>query len=95
MRGIRPLLPALAAVALVAGFAVPVSAQTDAFYAGKTLKILVGVEAGGTVDTMARLFVGYLRKHIPGNPAVVVQNMPSAAGVGPRISSTRTRRRTG
>jgi putative tricarboxylic transport membrane protein len=58
------------------------AAQPDDFYAGKTLKILVGVEAGGTVDTMARLFVGYLRKHIPGNPAVVVQNMPSAAGVG-------------
>lgn len=82
MRSAQPLLPALAAIALVAGSAAPVAAQTDAFYAGKTLKILVGVEAGGTVDTMARLFVGYLRKHIPGNPAVVVQNMPSAAGVG-------------
>jgi len=82
MRSARPLLPVLATLALVAGHAAPVSAQTDTFYAGKTLKILVGVEAGGTVDTMARLFVGYLRKHIPGNPAIVVQNMPSAAGVG-------------
>jgi len=74
---------ALTTVALAAAVSgAPSAAQTDEFYSGKTLRILVGVEAGGTVDTMARLFVGYLRKHIPGNPAIVVQNMPSAAGVG-------------
>jgi len=79
----RPPLLALTTAALVAAIsATPAEAQTDEFYAGKTLRMLVGVEAGGTVDTMARLFVGYLRKHIPGNPAIVVQNMPSAAGVG-------------
>ena len=83
MRGARSSILALtAAVFVVAASAAPVRAQTEEFYAGKTLRILVGVEAGGTVDTMARLFVGYLRKHIPGNPAIVVQNMPSAAGVG-------------
>ena len=83
MRRARSSILALTTVALVTAIsAAPVAAQTDDFYAGKTLKILVGVEAGGTVDTMARLFVGYLRKHIPGNPAIVVQNMPSAAGVG-------------
>jgi len=61
-------------------FAQPASAQD--FYAGKTLRIIVGVDAGGTVDTMARLFLPHLRRHIPGNPSLVVQNMPSAAGVG-------------
>jgi len=61
---------------------VPAPAMAQDFYAGKTLKIIVGLEAGGTVDTMARLFVPYLRRHIPGNPLVVIQNMPSAAGVG-------------
>ena len=76
-----PLGGTIAALAMAVAMA-PAAAQTDEFYAGKTLRMLVGVEAGGTVDTMARLFVGYLRKHIPGNPAVVVQNMPSAAGVG-------------
>src|SRR4051812_25783822 len=71
----------MALLALVAcGVPAPASAQD--FYAGKTLKIIVGLEAGGTVDTMARLFVSYLRRHIPGNPLVVIQNMPSAAGVG-------------
>jgi hypothetical protein len=71
----------MALLALVA-FGVPAPAMAQDFYAGKTLKIIVGLEAGGTVDTMARLFVSYLRRHIPGNPLVVIQNMPSAAGVG-------------
>jgi len=67
---------ALAALALAG----PASAQD--FYAGKTLRIIVGVEAGGTVDTLARTLLPHLRRHIPGNPAIVIQNMPSAAGVG-------------
>jgi len=55
-------------------------AQRDVFYAGKRLTIIIGLEAGGTVDTLARAFSVYLRKHIPGNPQVVVQNMPGAGG---------------
>src|ERR1043166_3916059 len=55
------------------------AAQTD-FYAGKRLTVLVGLEAGGTVDTLARAFSVYLRKHIPGNPTIVVQNMPGGGG---------------
>src|SRR3954447_14745044 len=54
-------------------------AQPD-FYAGKRLTVIVGLEAGGTVDTLARAFSTYLRKHIPGNPAIVVQNMPGGGG---------------
>ena len=50
------------------------------FYAGKRLTIIVGLEAGGTVDTLARTFAVQLRKHIPGHPTVVVQNMPGAGG---------------
>src|SRR5262245_22700167 len=74
-----------ARLTLVATLAAAVLTQPAAaqdYYAGKTLRIIVGVEAGGTVDTMARLFLPHLRRHIPGNPPVVVQNMPSAAGVG-------------
>jgi hypothetical protein len=67
----------MALLALVAF--VPTPAMAQDVYAGKTLKIIVGLEAGGTVDTMARLFVSYLRRHIPGNPLVVIQNMPNAA----------------
>src|SRR5215471_16497528 len=72
----------LMAALLLAAFSISGPAAAQDFYAGKTLKIIVGLEAGGTVDTMARLFVTHLRRHIPGNPAIVIQNMPSAAGVG-------------
>jgi hypothetical protein len=37
---------------------------------------------GGSVDASARLFAAHLRRHIPGNPTIVIQNMPSSAGVG-------------
>src|SRR5262245_8097506 len=67
--------------ALAAAVLTPPAAAQD-YYAGKTLRIIIGLEAGGTVDTMARLFLPHLRRHIPGNPAIVIQNMPSAAGVG-------------
>src|SRR5262245_23050069 len=50
------------------------------FHAGKRLTIIVGLEAGGTIDTLARTFAVQLRKHIPGNPTIVVQNMPGAGG---------------
>src|SRR5262245_60513572 len=62
---------AIAAVGLPADAA----AQSD-FYAGKNIRVVVGLEAGGTVDTFVRGFSVYLRKHIPGNPYIIVQNMP-------------------
>src|SRR6476661_1344964 len=68
----------LAVVAM--GLASQAAAQTADFYAGKRLTIVVGLEAGGTVDTLARAFSVYLRKHIPGNPAIVVQNMRGGGG---------------
>jgi hypothetical protein len=57
-------------------------AQPGDFYAGKTLRIIVGLEAGGTVDTLARAFSIYLRKHVPGHPNIIIQNMPGAGGWG-------------
>ncbi len=60
------------------------NAQTDTvaeFYKGKTVNILVGYEAGGGYDLYARIIAQYLGKHIPGNPAVIVQNMPGAGGL--------------
>lgn len=58
----------------------PAVAQPGDYYAGKTLRVVVGLQPGGTVDTFARTFSGYLRKHIPGNPTIIVQNMPGAGG---------------
>ena len=70
---------ALAATALSAFIARPVQAQD--VYAGKTLTVMVGLAAGGSADTLVRLFVPHLKKHIPGDPSIVVQNMPGAGGV--------------
>ena len=55
------------------------SAQTE-FFAGKTIAILAGSSAGGGYDTYARLLARHYGRHIPGNPAIVVQNMPGAGG---------------
>ncbi len=58
-------------------------AQTDAasFYKGKTVNILVGYEGGGGYDLYARLVAPFLSRHIPGQPAVIVQNMAGAGGL--------------
>ncbi|HEY7714705.1 MAG TPA: tripartite tricarboxylate transporter substrate-binding protein [Candidatus Binatia bacterium] len=55
-------------------------AQTP-FYAGKTITIIAGTKAGDVYDTYARLFAQHLPKHIPGNPNVIVQNMPGAGSM--------------
>lgn len=57
-------------------------AETAAdFYAGKTVKIIVATQAGTGFDTYGRLLGKHLGQHIPGNPAVIVQNMPGASGL--------------
>lgn len=70
------------AVAALLGLAAgkPAAAQPESFYAGKTLKVLVGVQVGGTADTLVRRFSDYLRKYLRGNPAVIVENMAGAGG---------------
>jgi tripartite-type tricarboxylate transporter receptor subunit TctC len=50
-------------------------------YAGKTVTIVVGLKPGGGYDTTARLLARHLPKHIPGKPAVIVQNMPGANSI--------------
>ena len=48
------------------------------FYRGKQITLIAGVAAGGGYDLLARLMARHLGKHIPGNPHIVVQNMPAA-----------------
>ena len=68
------------AFAFLSAAAHPVSAQ-EAFYKGKTVTIVVGYSAGGGYDQYARLMARHLGNHIPGNPTVIVQNMPGAASM--------------
>jgi tripartite-type tricarboxylate transporter receptor subunit TctC len=56
------------------------AAQPADYYAGKTLRILVGLQVGGTADTFVRRFAESLKKQLPGNPAVLVENLTGAAG---------------
>ncbi|HZO61340.1 MAG TPA: tripartite tricarboxylate transporter substrate-binding protein [Solirubrobacterales bacterium] len=65
---------------LVAITCAAASAQDD-FYRGKTIRIVVGYSAGGGFDTYSRAIARHLAKHIPGKPAVIVENMPGAAGL--------------
>lgn len=53
-------------------------AQAD-FYKGKTIRMVVGYTAGGTNDLWARAIARFWSKYIPGNPDIIVQNMPGAA----------------
>jgi tripartite-type tricarboxylate transporter receptor subunit TctC len=48
------------------------------FYAKKTVTIAVGFSPGGNYDLYARLLGRHIGRHIPGNPTVIVQNMPGA-----------------
>ncbi len=50
------------------------------FYAGKTVNIMVGVEAGGFYSTFAVILARHMGRHIPGRPNVIVQHMPGAGG---------------
>lgn len=50
-------------------------------YEGKTLTIVVGFKPGGGYDRTARLVAGYLPKYLPGNPKVVIQNIPGANSI--------------
>lgn len=55
--------------------------SAEDFYKGKQIRLIVSTDAGGAYDTYARLLTQVLKEHIPGNPTIVVQNMPGASGL--------------
>ncbi|HWH77081.1 MAG TPA: hypothetical protein VNT76_06905, partial [Candidatus Binatus sp.] len=62
------------------GFSSAVQAQAP-FYQGKTITIAVGTKAGDVYDLYPRLLAEYMMKNIPGNPNIIVQNVPGAASL--------------
>lgn len=68
----------IVAAALALLLSVPGGLAAQEFYSGKTIQIVVGGPAGGGFDVYARIIARHLGKHIPGNPTVIVQNMPGA-----------------
>lgn len=83
MMATRVFARASAALAVLAGGAGPSLAQQDAaaFYKDRTLALIVSTGAGGGYDLLARTIARHMTRHIPGNPAIVVQNMPGGGAL--------------
>ena len=73
-------LGSILAFLLISG-AVAAQPNPGDVFAGKKVTILVGSAAGGGYDAQARLMSRHLGRHIPGNPGVIVQNVPGAGGL--------------
>jgi tripartite-type tricarboxylate transporter receptor subunit TctC len=71
------------AAALVVCSAWASKAAENVSFEGKSVKMIIPTTAGGGTDISARLFARFLGKYLPGNPAIVPQNMPGGGGVTP------------
>src|SRR6476661_3551738 len=76
----RVIVRLVCAVALAAVCSSHPAAAED-FYAGRQITLIVGAGVGGGYDHQARLVARHLGRHIPGNPAIIVQNMPAAGSL--------------
>jgi len=76
----RVLLGGIAGLMVLSAVGVTLDAAQSAGqpYAGKTVRMIIGFGAGGGYDRWARAIARHIGKHLPGNPAVISQNMPGA-----------------
>jgi tripartite-type tricarboxylate transporter receptor subunit TctC len=75
-------LDTISVLILAAMMASPAAAQPAAdFYRSKTLTLIVGYSVGGGYDTYARVLARHMARHLPGNPSIIVQNMPGAGSL--------------
>ena len=74
---------ALTVFVLLAGsiLAAAPAGAADAYFKDKQIRLIVGSAPGGGYDAYGRLLAQYMRAHIPGNPTIVVQNMPGAGSL--------------
>jgi tripartite-type tricarboxylate transporter receptor subunit TctC len=78
----KPMPRSLAALALLAILSTASgNATADDFYRGKTIRLIVPSDVGGGYDSYGRTFAPFLRKNIPGEPNIVIQNMPGGGGL--------------
>ena len=63
------------------GWGQATGAQGEEFFKGKTLRIIIGTGTGGGVDLYTRVIAQHLPKHLPGQPNIIVQNMPGASSL--------------
>ncbi len=72
---------ALAFAALVTTGDIAQAQKAAPFFQGKTINYYVGFAVGGAYDYYSRVVAQFLGRHIPGNPTVIVQNMPGAGSL--------------
>jgi tripartite-type tricarboxylate transporter receptor subunit TctC len=53
----------------------------NTLFRGKQIRMVIASGAGGGYDAYARILAQYLPKYIPGNPSMIIQNMPGASGM--------------
>src|ERR1700675_3731929 len=80
-RGPHAIAFAVAAAACIAAAPAHAADTADAFFAGKTIRLLVGFGPGGGYDLYARTLGRFLGRHLAGEPAIIVQNMPGAGSL--------------
>jgi len=79
MRSINILFAAIAV--LVVGVGTAAADPIADFFKGRSINWILSAGAGGGYASYAHVFAPYLTKHIPGNPNIVIQNMPGAGGI--------------
>ena len=77
----RALLTRAAAVAALPAYAGAQPASDPGFFKGRTITLITSTGVGGTYDTVARLVARHMPRHIPGNPTMIVENMPGGGNV--------------
>jgi tripartite-type tricarboxylate transporter receptor subunit TctC len=76
------MLRFVASILVAVAFGASAHAQVPAeFYRGKQIKLIVGTAAGQDYDLWARLIGRHITRHIPGNPSLMVENMPGAGHI--------------
>jgi tripartite-type tricarboxylate transporter receptor subunit TctC len=73
-----------AAISMLVALSVSSAARADEvadFYKGKQVTVVVGYGPGGGYDVYTRLLLRHMPRHVPGNPTMVVQNMPGAGSL--------------
>jgi tripartite-type tricarboxylate transporter receptor subunit TctC len=75
------LLGTAAIVAIAGGAFLTPSIASAVDFKGKTITGIVAAKEGGGMDKIVRMFSPFFEKHLPGNPTVIVRNMPGGGTV--------------
>ena len=81
IRSVGTGLPVTLLMAWLAGSSPAVAQDVAEFYSNRSITILVGAGPGGITDITARIIAGFLEETVPGEPTVIVQNMPGGGSV--------------